>query len=66
MAQHFWIFMKTQQYLSHVVSFHKQDLLNIKEIKMFISLLNLQVKLNCSSNYLSKLESLGKTNFNLK
>jgi hypothetical protein len=45
MAQHFWIFMKTQQYPSHVVSFHKQDLLNIKEIKMFQSLLNLQVKL---------------------
>lgn len=59
MAQHFWIFMI-------VVSFHKQDLLSIKEIKMFRSLLNLQVKFNFSSNYLSKHESLGKTNFNLK
>ena len=39
--------------------------IKIKEFKIIKSLLNLQVKLN-SSNYLQKLESLGKTNLNLK
>ena len=57
--------MKTQQYPSHLITFRKQDLLsNIKDID--VGLINFrefsEINFNCSSNYLSKLESLGKSN----
>ena len=61
----FWLFLGHQQYPSHVISFRKQDLLNITIIKSRNTQDDLrEVYLNCSSNnFSSKLEVLGKTAF---
>ena len=61
-AKQFWkILSNKQRYPSYVMSFHKRDLLNIetignRNVKDKIA----EVNLNCISNYLSKLEFLGK------
>lgn len=54
---------EAQQYPSHLISFRKQDLLNIKAIKT--KRFREVVDINCSSSYLSKLENLGNINFKI-
>ena len=59
MRRHFLENLKSQQYPSHLITFSKQALLNIKAIVG--SNVNLrEINLNCSSKYLSNLEILGK------
>jgi hypothetical protein len=53
---------KTQQFPSHLISFRKQDLLNIKHISKAFANIR-EVNLSFTSNYSPKPETLSKSNY---
>ena len=63
MNHHFCQNFKTQQFPSHLSSFCKQDLLNIKHISKSFANNIREVNFNFTSNYLPKPETLSKSNY---